>query len=180
MDLPQVLSVVFLIAFTLTAAVLDLRTRRLPNWLTVPTFLIALVFHGVTAGLAGLGAALAGFAVGFSILLVLWLIGGGGGGDVKLMGALGAWLGWKMTLAVFFLSVLFSVAGSILMMTFLSTRDGLKSVKRKYWNRPRSTGQEPSDEEQRARLQKRRLLPYALPVALGTWLVLAYQVIVKH
>ena len=86
----------FLIAvlvFTIIAMVTDLSTRKLPNWLTVPAFVAAIVFHTFTSGWRGLGLCMGGFAVGFGLLLVLWLIGGGGGGEVKLMGALGAWLG---------------------------------------------------------------------------------------
>ncbi len=81
--------------FVLTAAFTDLSARRIPNWLTVSSLAVALLFHTITGGWAGLGFALGGFATGFSILLVLWLIGGGGGGDVKLMGALGGWMGAK-------------------------------------------------------------------------------------
>jgi len=170
------------VVFTLTAAVIDVRTRRLPNWLTVSAFVAALVFHTVTGGLVGLGGSLAGFAVGFSILLVLWLIGGGGGGDVKLMGAVGAWMGWRMTFAVFLLSTCFAVLGSILMMTVLAAKHGVKHVKRRHGLQGRdmkTTGKQ-SEEARLHQKQKRRLLPYALPVALSVWLVLAYQVIAKH
>lgn len=72
MDITQWFFVLVITAFTLAAAVSDLRVRKLPNWLTVPAFLAALLFHTVHAGWAGLGSALAGFATGFGILLVLW------------------------------------------------------------------------------------------------------------
>ena len=68
------------------AVPVDLKTRRIPNGLTVPAFVCGVVFHVIRGGWAGLGFSLGGFATGFGILLVLWLIGGGGGGDVKLMG----------------------------------------------------------------------------------------------
>ena len=45
--------------FTSAAAILDSRTRSIPNWLTVPAFLLALAFHMLTAGWSGLGDALA-------------------------------------------------------------------------------------------------------------------------
>ena len=176
MPLPQILLVGFLVAFTLTAAVIDVRTRRLPNWLTVPAFAAALLFHLVTGGVPGLLGSLAGFAVGFSILFVLWLVGGGGGGDVKLMGAVGAWLGWKTTLAVFVLSTLFAVFGSILLLSIAAIQLGFSRARRRY-GRPVKELDEAAREEQR---RKRRLMPYALPVACSVWLVLAYQIIVKH
>jgi len=165
-------------AFTLTAMVSDLRTRTLPNWLTVSGFVLAILFHVITGGWSGLGFSLAGFGVGFGILLVLWLIGGGGGGDVKLMGAVGAWLGPQMTLAVFVLSTCFAVMGSIAVLVNTSVNRGFGYVQRRYIKPQtahiKTAAADPlAHQAQRA---QRRLLPYALPVALGTWLVLAWKV----
>ena len=73
------LNPILIVVFTLAAAVSDWRTRKLPNWLTVSALAAALLLHTILAGLPGLANALLGFAVGFGILLVLWLIGGSGG-----------------------------------------------------------------------------------------------------
>ncbi len=160
--------------FTLTAAVTDLRTRRLPNWLTVPALAAALVFHSATGGLAGLGTAVAGFALGFGVLLVLWLIGGGGGGDVKLMGALGAWLGPTSTLLVFFASTVFAVMGTAGLATLDLLNQGYGPTRAKYVparaGHPQR-GKAPTPEARASR----RVMPYAAPVALATWLVLVWR-----
>lgn len=88
--------------FVTTALVTDLRTLKIPNWLTVSAFVAGLAFHAITQdGWNRLTFALGGFAVGFGVMLVLWLIGGSGAGDVKLMGALGAWIGATSWLMVF-------------------------------------------------------------------------------
>lgn len=179
MELSQGIFLIAVVVFTLTAMVSDLRTRTLPNWLTVSGFAVGILFHLITNGLSGLGFAMGGFAVGFGILLVLWLIGGGGGGDVKLMGAVGAWLGPQMTLVVFLLSTLFALLGSMVVLTHKSVNRGFGYVQRRY-ARPRKISIKaaatatPADRAQQC---QRRLLPYALPVALGTWLVLAWQVV---
>ncbi|MCA9079524.1 MAG: prepilin peptidase [Planctomycetaceae bacterium] len=84
--------------FTAAAAVWDTRTRRIPNFLTLPMFGLGWVFQIVMSVLYGwehLASGFLGFAVGFGILFLLWFVGSGGAGDVKLMGALSVWLGFS-------------------------------------------------------------------------------------
>lgn len=176
------LSIVFILivaAFVATAAVSDLRTRRLPNWLTVPAFAAAVLAHTVVNGFTGLGFALLGFATGFGILLILWLIGGGGGGDVKLMGALGAWLGSSLIIAVFLTSTALAAATTVAILLAGMLSRGYWHVHRRHFaagsaRRPnKNTSAARAKEAGREIENKRRLLPYAVPVAIGTWIVLA-------
>ena len=53
------------------AVVIDVKTRRIPNWLTVSAFVTGIAYHVITNGWQGLGFSMAGFGVGFGILLVL-------------------------------------------------------------------------------------------------------------
>src|SRR5436190_21242629 len=92
--------VVAMVAFTAIAAGWDLREKRIPNKLTLPMFFAGWVYQIAFHGWAGVLDGLAGFAIGFGVLFVLWFIGGGGGGDVKLMGALAVWMGYQLTLLV--------------------------------------------------------------------------------
>jgi len=71
----------------------DLRTRRIPNVLTFGAAAAALVFHVATDGAGGGMASIGGWAVGVALLFAPFALGGMGAGDVKLLGALGAWLG---------------------------------------------------------------------------------------
>ncbi len=81
------------VLFILLAAREDLRTRRIPNLITGPAFLLGLAVHLVMGGPAGLlGALFAGVLAG-AILLPGWFMKFMGAGDVKLMAAIGAWLG---------------------------------------------------------------------------------------
>src|SRR5262245_40960203 len=84
-------------AMSLTLAVIactfDLRTRRIPRVLTIGGAIAGVAFHVMTGGWMAGAASLAGWTVGIAILLVPFALGGLGGGDVKLLGALGAWLG---------------------------------------------------------------------------------------
>src|SRR6185437_14183974 len=97
---------VLVVAFTLCAAAIDVRTRKIPNWLTVPFCVAGIAFNLIWRQWAGLQDSLLGFAAGFAIMFVLLLIGGGGAGDLKLMAALGAWLGPRQIVLVFLLSTL--------------------------------------------------------------------------
>ena len=75
------------------AAVIDARTRRIPNWLCLMV-LLAGVGEAVQGDLPlTWGASLAGFGVGFVLLFPAFALGAMGGGDVKLLAAIGAWTG---------------------------------------------------------------------------------------
>jgi prepilin peptidase CpaA len=170
-------------AITAVAAFTDLRTKKLPNWLTVPSFVVGLLFHvvagaiheGLSGAAHGLLFALAGFATGFSILLGLWLIGGGGAGDVKLMGALGAWLGFKTTLYVFFLSTCLIVIFGVATFAYQMISRGVYGAKKRFLSPVAAATGKNADEVVRAAKVRRRLMPYGVPVALATWMLLAVQ-----
>ena len=72
---------------------LDWRSRRIPNWLTVPALAAGLGANSLAWGWPGTKGALEGAGLGLALLLPFVLLRGLGAGDWKLMGALGAWLG---------------------------------------------------------------------------------------
>lgn len=186
-DVVSWLFIAAVVAFTLTAAVCDFRTKKIPNRLTVPAFAAALVYHGAvgawTGGWGGCGSALlmalGGFGVGFGILLVLWLIGGGGAGDVKLMGAVGAWLGPWNTLVVFLVSTVFIVLLSVGFLMYQLIAAGMSKTKSRYLsaeeNKTNPSRGTSTVEAAAARKVRRRLLPFGVPVALATWIVLVWS-----
>lgn len=165
MNIETIFQFCFVVTFTAVAITTDLRSRRIPNWLTVAGAIAGLFFHFFTQGTAGVWFSLSGFGVGFGLLFVLWCIGGGGGGDVKLMGAVGTWMGPVHTLVVFFLSVLFS-------MLCLSV-----VVLRSLCGRPVSPL--PTSHPSTTSAWK-RTIPYALPCGLAVWSVLAVQLFAKQ
>lgn len=79
---------------------LDWRSRRIPNWLTVPALLLGLGLQTAIAGWAGAKDALVGAGLALGVLLPLVLARGLGAGDWKLMGAMGAFLGRDRLIAV--------------------------------------------------------------------------------
>lgn len=79
---------------------LDWRYRRIPNWLTVPGLILGVAVNAAAGGWAGLKTSLLGAALGLGLLLPLVLLKTLGGGDWKLVGALGALLGPAGLIAV--------------------------------------------------------------------------------
>jgi Flp pilus assembly protein protease CpaA len=96
------------------AALTDLRSRRIPNALTLPLLAAGLLVAWGAAGAGGLVDALLGCAVAGLPYVLLFLYAGGGAGDAKLMGALGAWLGLTqgllLLLCVNVAAVVFAIA----------------------------------------------------------------------
>lgn len=91
------------------ACLFDLRTRRIPNWLTFGAAAAGLVFQWVTGGATGFAYGVGGWATGVALLIAPYALGGMGAGDVKLIGALGAWLG---PLDTFWLAMYTGIAGA--------------------------------------------------------------------
>jgi prepilin peptidase CpaA len=157
--------------FTAVAAVLDYRTKKIPNWLNVSAAVLGLAYHTFTPGGIGLGLSLAGFAIGFCLLLLPWLLGGGGMGDVKLLAALGAWMGPLLILVSFGLAAILAACGAIAVITASAVSEGFSVTRRRYVQSAASGGNVAAGGKPR---KTRRVLPFAVPVAMATWLVLAW------
>jgi len=102
-----------LMALLIAAAIIDWRTYRIPNWLTVGGMLFALVCNTLLARspLIGIRDAGGGLLIGFVLFLPLYLMRVMGAGDVKLMAMVGAFLGASSTLsAAFFTFIVGGVA----------------------------------------------------------------------
>ncbi|MFK7768964.1 MAG: prepilin peptidase [Mariniblastus sp.] len=153
---------VAVIAFMAIAVFTDLKSRQIPNWLTVSSLVIALLFHFFSGGLDGLLLSIGGFATGFGILFVLWIIGGGGGGDVKLMGALGAWVGPMPTLLIFLGSTFCALLCMVALVVFQSLSKKVLEA------------DEPGANPPKNKLMKQSL-PFAVPASLATVVVVLMQ-----
>jgi prepilin peptidase CpaA len=102
------------------AVVSDMATRRIPNPLTFGAALVAVAAHGYAAGWTGVGLSLAGWLLGVAFFFPVFALGGMGAGDLKLLGALGAWLG---PAAVVWVALYSGVAGGV-MAVFVAALSG--------------------------------------------------------
>jgi prepilin peptidase CpaA len=149
------------------ACISDLRTRRIPNVLTLSAAAVALVFHLVTGGPAAAGWSVAGWIVGFLLFLPIFALRGMGAGDVKLLAAVGAWLG-PMQVAI--AALVTSVAGGVIAIVVALGSGYLKqalsnlSLLLMHW---RVVGVQPL-EQVTLHGTKGPRLAYAIPIAIGT------------
>ena len=128
-------AVVPLLVFTVLAAGWDVRTRRIPNALTISGLAVGLGLRALAGGAALLDGVL-GAGVMFVVLVPLFAMGGVGGGDVKLLIAVGAFLGLKgamiglLATAVFggVMAVFYSVRRGVILPALLNTSGLLKHV----------------------------------------------------
>jgi prepilin peptidase CpaA len=121
----------FLIGAALVASlggVSDLRSARIPNWLTYSGVLAALLLRFGVMGWSGLKSGAAGMLVAGVIFFVLFVVGAMGGGDVKLMASVGAWAGSGHVIAVLLAAAL---AGGALAIFYMLFRQGLRTT---LWN----------------------------------------------
>ena len=93
------------VLLSLVAGWTDGRSRRIPNWLTVPGLAIGVALNTILSGVAGLKTSLLGAALGLVLLLPFVLLRSLGAGDWKLAGALGAFTGPGLLLSLLFWSV---------------------------------------------------------------------------
>jgi len=104
----------------------DVRTMTIPNRLTLPALVLGISAHGIMNGLPGLRFAVGGAAAGLGIMFLLYLLRSVGAGDVKVFGALGAWLGPVVASDLAIYSIM--IAGAYGLLASLTWRIGMRRV----------------------------------------------------
>jgi prepilin peptidase CpaA len=114
-----------LVGILAVALVTDLQNRKIYNWLTFPAMLTGLVLNTAFGGLHGLQSSLIGLLVASLVFLAGFLMNAMGAGDVKLMAAVGAWLGWPYA----FSSVVYvTLFGGIIAIAAAAANGSLKAM----------------------------------------------------
>jgi len=95
-----------LLSVLIISTIVDFRTQKIPNLITLPAIIISLLYHCFTHGIDGLIFSALGLATGIGLLVLPYSLGVSGAGDAKLMGAVGAILGSKSVFVAFLLTAL--------------------------------------------------------------------------
>jgi prepilin peptidase CpaA len=111
-----------LIIILAICVVTDLKSRKIYNTVTFPGIIAGLVLQSMINGFPGLGDAALGFAVGMGVLLIPYLLGGMGAGDVKLLALVGAFKGIAFVLIT---SVYMALIGGVIALALLLLRKGV-------------------------------------------------------
>jgi prepilin peptidase CpaA len=177
----RLLALMPMFALLVWAVVIDLRSRRIPNWLTAALAVSGLAQSFINLGATGHGIApsqaLLGFLTGLALNAGLFLLRIRGGGDVKLFAAVGAWLGPLAILEIFIAATVVAMLLAVLQgivtrrMAELLHNTGLLAVSIAH---PRQLGLAHVTREDDSFRSVGRPLPYAVPVIVSTLLVLSF------
>jgi len=161
-------------ACALISSVFDIRSRRIPNFITMPAFLFGLALHLALGGWGQLFTALAAGIICGLVFLVFYLAGGMGAGDVKLIMAVGCIAGLSH---VAYLLVLTALSGGAMAIVLAVARGRLQQTLTNVGALASHHGHEglqPHPEINLSNSQTLRL-PYALAIAGGSLLTLYFQ-----
>lgn len=152
----------------LAAAVSDLATRRIPNWITVGGAVCGIASHALNHGPWGAVSSVAGMLLGLAIFMAFYIAGGMGAGDVKLFGAVGAFVGPQSLIVVFVLTgLLGGVAGVALALARGRLGETLSSARGMLFDLGHLRFQEIHRSSAQAGPNALRL-PYGAVIAVGT------------
>jgi prepilin peptidase CpaA len=157
---------VFLVVLVaaLTATIVDVRTRRIPNALTFGIAAFGFAMAGTGASGLSFGSALAGCALGLALMLPGHVYGGTGAGDVKFLAALGAVVGPGRIVATFLYG---AIAGGVIAIGFACARGRLGRTIR---GASRIAAGDPGARSEASAAGVNNRFPYAPAIAAGSLL----------
>ena len=162
--------ILLLVVILTTAAIYDVKYRKIPNVLTLSTILAALAYHSWFSGFEGFLFSLGGVLLGMGLLIVFYLMGKMGAGDVKLMGAVGSVLG---PAGVFNAFLFTAIVGGIYAIIILLMRGGFTDSMNRMWQALKLTflTYSPTAPDEK---KTGPVLCYGIAIAIGTSLSMVF------
>ncbi len=160
----------------IVAAVIDGKALKVPNWITFPFIISGWVYSTAFYGWEGLGWSMVGTLIGLGLLLPSYAIGGMGAGDVKLLAGVGAWVYGTHTFYAFCWS---AIIGAIMAVVMVLARKAWTKHSNQFWMifNEIMTIRNPETLAEIAAKRKPSmlLLPYGIPICIGTILYFAWN-----
>lgn len=168
---------VLVIAVSIAAAAWDLKFRKVPNWLVLIGLMTGVAMNIMLLGLSGLWASAGGAALGMAILIIPYVLGGVGAGDVKLLGCLGAILGPQRIIPAALYGL---IAGGVMSAGLLAFNGKFRPVFRSLvtdFALMLTPGARPVGLGTMRTASPSFLIPYAVPIGIGAIIEAALQLI---
>ena len=175
---------ILLLSFLSISAIIDFRVQKIPNLITFPTVIIALLYHFLAQGVDGLIFSALGLATGIGLLIIPYMFGVSGAGDAKLMGSVGAVLGSKSVFTAFLFTAIVGGIYAIVLILFNKKQFNKKQFKGffkkqlitlKLFILTREFIPDPIEEN-----NKKPKLCYGVAIALGTFIYLGLDLSGHH
>lgn len=155
-------------AFVIVAATIDGWKLKVPNVLTYPFIVAGWGYSFWTAGWEGLGWSLLGTLVGLGVLFAVYLIGGMGAGDAKMLAGIGAWVWVEAVWNVFLLTVVIGgVIAAIMILVSGRWKEHVAKAQLILTELTTERNTEVIFQNAAARKSEMTLLPYGIPIAIG-------------
>jgi prepilin peptidase CpaA len=163
-----------MVIITMAAAVVDVHKHKIPNIITFPAILTAILYYSAVYGWDGLMFSAGGMSVGITLLLLPYMMGGMGAGDAKLMGAVGAVLGIERTLTAFLFISAVGCVYALLIIVFQRRR--MKGYFKQMWLTAQGILLTRKYMPVESNAEKRPKVYYGVAIAAGTLTYLALEI----
>ena len=152
---------IILILLAFTSFITDITKKKIYNVQTYPSMALGLILGYTAGGGHGILMSFAGLFTGLALLFIIFLSGGIGAGDVKLLGAIGALKGTVFVLWTMFYT---GLIGGIMAFAYIIWKGRLRATLKNVFRFIRHPVQEKPDEHENSRLY----LPYGVAISLGS------------
>ena len=170
---------IIFILMILSALIIDLKSNKIPNYITFTGTIIGIILYIISDGFSGLAGGTLGMLIGIGLLLIPFMMRGIGGGDVKLLGAIGAFKGAQFVFNTFLASAIFG--GLIALVIIIYKRKIIETLKWCFMGLYKIFAFVVTRGRMRIPLMdfpaKGIKYPYGLAISLGAFLILGLEVI---
>jgi len=164
----DIVKVIVFFILLILAAYFDVKNNQIPNRITLPVTVFGFILGALDSGFSGLFSAALGFLTGFLPCFFLFRLNGLGGGDVKLMGAVGTLAGTKFVLFTLWYSSL--IGFTIALFILIKNRQLINGLKKSYYLILSIFIKQKSVENYSNDEKKSLTIPYGIAIVTGAYI----------